>query len=92
MRRDRTMDTNPFRDIEASPRQHQIAVENLAKSMKWSINGVNAVYGLVLRNYMRNARIKSFLTALVTKRVKEVMRDTTPTTDIEGRTSHSREL
>jgi hypothetical protein len=86
------MEKNPFRESEANPRQHQIAVENLAQSMKWSINGVNAVYGLVLRNYLRTARIKSFLTALVTKRVKEVLRDTTPTTDIEGRSSHSREL
>jgi hypothetical protein len=92
MRREYIMIARKLSEAEPGPQHHQIAVDNLAKMLNCSREGVNAVYGLVLRRYMKTARIKYFLTALVTKRVKEVLRDTTPTTDIEGRKSHSREL
>ena len=86
------MDNNSSRDIEASPRQHQLAVENLAQSLNRSINSVDILYQMVLRHYKKNARIKSFLSPLVVKRVKDVLRDTTPPSDIEGRRSRSGEL
>jgi hypothetical protein len=86
------MDNNGLRDIEASPRQHQIAIENLAQSLNHSIDGVNTLYQMVLRHYKKQARIKYFLSPLVVKRVKEVLRDTTPPPDIDGRRSRSGEL
>ncbi len=73
-------------------RHHQVAVENLAQSMNRSIEGMNVLYAMVLRHYSRAARIKQFLSPLVVKRVKELMRDETLPTDIEGRRNRSREL
>ena len=87
-----TMEKNALRDIEATPRQHQLAVENLAQTLNRSIDSVNTIYQMVLRHYKTQARIKYFLSPLVTKRVKEVLRDTTPPPDIDGRRSRSGEL
>jgi len=47
---------------------------------------------MVLRHYMKTARIKHFVSALVTKRVKELLKDTKLPSDIEGRRGHSREF
>jgi len=46
----------------------------------------------VLARYKKKARIKDFLSPLVTKRVKELFRDNTLPSDIEGRRSHFQEL
>jgi hypothetical protein len=73
-------------------RHHEVAVENLAKSMNHSREGINTLYAMVLRHYSKTARIKHFLSALVVKRVKELLMDNRLPTDIEGRRSHSREL
>lgn len=86
------MENNALRDIEATPRQHQLAVENLAQTLNRSFVSVNTLYQMVLRHYKTQARIKNFLSPLVTKRVKEVLRDTTPPPDIDGRRSRSGEL
>jgi hypothetical protein len=73
-------------------RHHQAAVENLAQSLHRSRENVNTLYGIVLRHYKKTARINYFLSALVTKRVKELLKDNTMPSDIEGRRSHSEEL
>jgi|GEM_PF-5360020 len=73
-------------------RNHQVAIENLAKSLNHSPEGINTLYAMVLRHYMKTARIKHFVSALVTKRVKELLKDTKLPSDIEGRRSHSREF
>jgi hypothetical protein len=86
------MENDALRDNEASPRQHQLAVENLAQTLNRSFVSVNTLYQMVLRHYKTHARIKNFLSPLVTKRVKEVLRDTTPPPDIDGRRSRSGEL
>lgn len=75
-----------------SLRHHEVAVENIARGLNRSKENVNTLYGMVLRYYGRGARIKFFLSALVTKRVKELLRDDTPPSDVEGRRGHSREL
>ncbi len=76
----------------SAARHHQVAVENIAQSMNRSKSGVNVLYAMVLRHYARTARIKQFLSPLVVKRVKELMRDETLPADIEGRRNRSREL
>jgi hypothetical protein len=73
-------------------RHHRVAVENLARSLHHSQEGVAALYGVVLRHYGKNARIKYFLSTLVVKRVKELLRDNTPPSDIDGRRSRRSEL
>jgi len=73
-------------------RNHQVAVENLAQSLNRSIEGINSLYAVVLKRYTQTARIKYFLSALVTKRVKELLKDTTPPTELEGRRNHRSEL
>ncbi len=73
-------------------RHHQVAVENLARSLHRSQEGVSALYEMVLRHYEKTARIKYFLSTLVVKRVKELLRDNTPPSDMEGRRRHHTEL
>jgi hypothetical protein len=86
------MNKRTLQDIEAGPRHHEVAVENLAQSLKRPPERVTTIYNIVLRHYSRTARIKYFLSALVSKRVKDVLRDTTPTADVESRRGHSREF
>jgi hypothetical protein len=86
------MNKRILQDIEAGPRHHQIAVENLAQSLNRPKERVTTIYQMVLRHYSRTARIKYFLSALVSKRVKDVLRDNAPTSDVESRRGHSREL
>lgn len=66
-------------------KNHEVAVDNLAKSMNVSREGVNTLYGMVLRHINRSARIKYFVSALVTKRVKELIWEAKLPSDIEGR-------
>ena len=73
-------------------RHHEVAVDNLAKNLRVSREGVSTLYTMVLRHYSKTARIKYFLSALVTKRVKEVLRDEKLPSDIEGRRGRSRDL
>jgi hypothetical protein len=86
------MNKRILQDIEAGPRHHQIAVENLAQSLNRPKERVTTIYQIVLRHYSRTARIKYFLSALVSKRVKDLVRDNTPTSDVESRRSRSGEL
>jgi len=76
----------------AEQRRHQAAIENVAQDLHRSIEIVNAVYEMVLTRYKKRARIKDFLSPLVTKRVKELLRDHTLPSDIEGRRSRFHEL
>jgi len=85
------MDSKIFQNRTAE-HHHEVAVENLAKSLNHSKQSVNSLYGMVLRHYTKRARIKHFLSALVTKRVKELLKDTTLPSDIEGRRGRSGEL
>jgi hypothetical protein len=75
-----------------SMRHHEVAVDNIARSLNRSKENVNTLYSMVLRHYGRRARIKNFLSALVTKRVKELLKDDTLPSDVEGRRGHAREL
>jgi hypothetical protein len=77
---------------KTAERHHQVAIENIAQSMNRSKEGVNVLYAMVLRHYARTARIKQFLSPLVVKRVKELMRDETLPADIDGRRNRHREL
>jgi hypothetical protein len=83
------MTGNTLYDNEKEQRYHRTAVENLAQNLDHSVEGVNSLYKIVLTRYKRTARIKDFLSPLVTKRVKELLKDDTPLSDIEGRRSHS---
>ena len=86
------MNKRVLQDIEAGPRHHQVAIENLAQSLNRAPERVSTLYQMVFRHYSRNARIKYFLSALVSKRVKDIVRDDKPTADVEGRRGRSREL
>jgi hypothetical protein len=86
------MDSKTAFQEKTTERHHEVAVENIAKSMNRSKEGVNVLYAMVLRHYARTARIKQFLSPLVVKRVKELMRDEMLPADIEGRRNRHREL
>jgi len=86
------MKENALYENVAEQRRHQVAIENVAQDLRRSIESVNTVYEIVLARYKKKARIKDFLSPLVTKRVKELLRDNTLPSDIEGRRSHFHEL
>ncbi len=71
---------------------HKVAIENIAKSMNRSSEGINILYAMVLRHYSQTARIKNYLSPLVIKRVKELLKDSRLPTDIEGGRRHSRDF
>jgi len=75
-----------------SQKHHDVAVDNLAKTMLVSRERINTLYGMVLRHINRNARIKYFVSALVTKRVKELVRESKRPTDIDGRRGRQGDL
>jgi hypothetical protein len=86
------MKENVLYENVAEQRRHEAAIENVAQDLRRSIESVNTVYELVLARYKKKARIKDFLSPLVTKRVKELLRDNTLPSAIEGRRSRSQDL
>ncbi len=79
-------------DNDKEQRHHRLAVENVAQDLHRSKESVITLYEILLTRYKRTARIKDFITPLVIKRVKELLRDDSPTSDIEGRRSRSSDL
>jgi hypothetical protein len=86
------MKTTALYENIAEQRRHQAAIENVAQDLHRPIETVYIVYEMVLTRYKKTARIKDFLSPLVTKRVKELLQDHTLPSDIEGRRSRFREL
>jgi hypothetical protein len=85
------MDNKLFYDRTVE-HHHKVAIDNLAKSMNQSREGINILYAMVLRHYSQTARIKSYLSPLVIKRVKELLQDSRMPSDIEGGRRRSREF
>jgi hypothetical protein len=76
----------------AEQRRHQAAVQSVARDLHRSRESINALYELVLTRYKKTARIKDYLSPLVIKRVKELLKDDALPPDIEVRRSHYTEL
>jgi len=86
------MDGKTLDDNEKQKRHHRLAIENVAQDLHRSKESVTTLYEIVLTRYMRKARIKDFVTPLVIKRVKELLRDDTPPSNIEGRRNRNSEF
>ncbi len=83
---------NRLLERETGERHHAVAIENLAQSLHRSAAGVHSLYMIILNHYNRTARNKYFLSALVTKRVRELVREEKLPSDLEGRRGHRSEL
>ncbi|HXY55536.1 MAG TPA: DUF3562 domain-containing protein [Nitrospirota bacterium] len=79
-------------DNEKQKRNHRLAIENVAQDLQCSKESVMTLYEIVLTRYMRKARIKDFVTPLVIKRVKELLKDDTPPSTLEGRRNRNSEF
>ena len=86
------MNGNAPDDNEKLKRYHQLAIENVAHELQCSKESVMTLYEIVLTRYLRKARIKQFVPPLVIKRVKELIKDDTPPSAIEGRRNRNSEL
>ena len=86
------MNGNALDDDEKQKRHHRLAIENVAQDLHCSKESVMTLYGIVLTRYLRKARIKDFVTPLVIKRVKELLKDNTPPPNMEGRRNRNSEL
>jgi hypothetical protein len=83
---------NALDDNEKEQRHHRLAVENVAQDLQRSKESVITLYEILLTRYKRKARIKDFITPLVIKRVKELLRDDKQPSTIEGRRNRTSEL
>jgi hypothetical protein len=83
---------------DAEKRQHSAAISHLARELKRSEMGILPLYEIVLARFNRTARIRDFLTVLVGRRVRDLLRSgptkerEVPTQDIETGRSHHEEL
>ena len=59
---------------DAEERQHHAAISNLAEHLHHAEIGVRPLYEIVLARFNRTARIRDFLTVLVSRRVTDLMR------------------
>ena len=76
---------------EVEAKQHQSAILNLAENLHRSEIVVRPLYEIVLSRFNRTARIRDFLTVLVSRRVKDLM-NTTEHVTIDGKRHGSHEL
>ena len=79
---------------ETEAKQHHAAITHLAENLHRSELGVRPLYERVLARFNRTARIRDFLTVLVSRRVRDLMADDPdrkaerPVTDFEAKRPH----
>lgn len=87
------MDPHSLYKNESEMRQHQSAISNLAQDLHASEVGIRPLYEIILARFNRTARIRDFLSVLVSRRVKErAMGEDLPLSDFEGKRSHPSDL
>jgi hypothetical protein len=67
------MNPDSFHENEEQREQHLRAIQTLIKEGRRPEEEITRLYTLVLQEYERNARVKTFLPILITKRVKEMI-------------------
>jgi hypothetical protein len=78
---------------DAEERQHHAAITHLAEHLHHSELGVRPLYEIVLARFNRTARIRDFLTVLVSRRVQALMRMRTTESDpFDGKRHGSSDL
>ena len=82
---------------ESEMRQHQAAISQLAQNLHASEVGVKPLYEIILSRFNRTARIRDFLSVLVSRRVKDRLKERAggedrPLTDFEARRSRMSDL
>ncbi len=79
-------------EVEAN--QHHAAILHLAEDLHRSELGVRPLYELILARFIRTARIREFLSVLVSRRVRDLMNSQPgrevmrPISDFEGNRRH----
>jgi hypothetical protein len=91
------MDQQTLYKNETEMRQHQAAISHLVQDLHASEVGVKPLYELVLARFNRTARIREYLSVLVSRRVNALMRvrinERSPlVSDFEGRRHGSADL
>jgi len=91
------MDQQTLYKNETEMRQHQAAISHLAQNLHASEVGVKPLYELILARFNRTARIREFLSVLVSRRVKDRLQERSkgedqPMSDFEGKRSHGNDL
>lgn len=67
------MNPDSHYENEEQREQHLRAIQSLIKEGRRPEEEITRLYTLVLQEYERNARVKTFLPILITKRVKEMI-------------------
>jgi hypothetical protein len=78
-------------------RQHQSAISKLAQDLDASEFGVKPLYEIILARFNRTARIRDYLSVLVSRRVRDRLRERArdeerPLSDFEGKRTHPNDL
>ena len=78
---------------KAEERQHQSAIQQLVYDLHLSEPGVLYLYDFILKRYLQRARIKDFLPILVSRKVKDLLHESTGgetrPIDLDGRRGRS---
>lgn len=72
------MTTNGLYEDDLEKKQHLHAIQTLAEGVKVSKEEIYRLYEDVLKEFKREARVKIFLSILVSKRVRELLEKKDP--------------
>jgi hypothetical protein len=67
------MNQDSFYESEEQRKQHLHAIQNLVKEVARPWEEISRLYHLVLEEYEKEAKVKTFLPILIRKRVKEMI-------------------
>jgi hypothetical protein len=67
------MNPDSFYGNEEQREQHLRAIQSLIKEGRYPAEEITRLYTLVLKEYEKEAKVKTFLPILITKRVKEMI-------------------
>jgi hypothetical protein len=86
----------PYKN-ESEMRQHQAAISQLAQNLHASEVGVKPLYEIILSRFNRTARIREYLSVLVSRQVKDYFKkrakgEDRPLSDFEARRSRAGDL
>ena len=78
---------------KAEERQHRSAIDQLTYDLHLSEPGVMYLYDFILKRYLRTARIRDFLPILVSRKVKDLLHESSGgdqhPIDLDGRRGRS---
>lgn len=68
-----TLGTTFLYENEKEEQRHSNAIEMLAKDLGISVNRIHYLYEMILKEFIKDSKIKDYLPILVSRRVKDIV-------------------